>query len=383
MSYGTRPPHPAPTAHSCGSCQSWGLDSTCEPCRRWARGYDDDRRPVGRRGRCHRDDLALAAGICRGCSAYAAAHGAAALAQPWTQLWLGGPLALRVLAAPGTGCHTATPPAPSEPSRCLVDPAQGTLFDLRRDWTALPVAELPALSERANELVDQFAAIAADQRWYDGPRTEGLRTLRTLLAWLGADAPLPEVEILALATTLPGLSTKRVIAFLAEQHLLVPDPAKQHDPDQQCVERTIEELPAAFVDDVRRWVTVLRGEGRRRHRAMSWNTIIKYVGYVRPVLHTWQTEVDGLRGITREHVTLAIKQRKGNVARGVHVGLRSLFRALKQERVIFRDPTKGIVVSAVEILPTNISSDRLRGMLDRASRPITKVVIVLAAVHGL
>jgi integrase len=37
----------------------------------------------------------------------------------------------------------------------------------------------------------------------------------------------------------------------------------------------------------------------------------------------------------------------------------------------------------VENLPTNISSDRLRGMLDRASRPVTKVVIVLAAVHGL
>ncbi|MEV4282786.1 site-specific integrase [Actinoplanes xinjiangensis] len=376
-----RPPRPTPTARSCGSCQSWGFDSTCEPCRRWARGYDD-RRAVGRCGRCHRDDLVLAADICRGCTAYAATQRATTLTQPWTQLWLGGPLTLRVLAAPGTGLHTATS-APSVPSRGLVDPAQGTLFDQRRDWTALPVAELPALSEKANELVDQFAAVAAGQRWSDGPRTEGLRTLRILLAWLGADAPIPEVEIMALATTLPGLSAKRVIAFLAEQHRLVPDPTKQHDPDQQRVERTIEELPAAFVDDVRRWVTVLRGEGRRRHRSMSWNTIIKYVGYVRPVLQTWQTEVDGLRGITREHVTLAIKQRKGNVARGVHVGLRSLFRALKQERLIFRDPTKGIVVPAVETLPTNISSDRLRGMLDRATLPITKVVIVLAAVHGL
>jgi integrase len=64
-------------------------------------------------------------------------------------------------------------------------------------------------------------------------------------------------------------------------------------------------------------------------------------------------------------------------------GLRSLFRALKQERLVFRDPTKGIVVSAVEMLPTKISSDRLRGMLDRASRPVTRVVIVLAEVHGL
>jgi hypothetical protein len=82
---------------------------------------------------------------------------------------------------------------------------------------------------------------------------------------------------------------------------------------------------------------------------LRWETIYKYVGYVRPVLHTWQNQVDDLSEITRAHATLAIKQRKGNVARGVHVGLRSLFRALKQERVIFRDPTKGIVVSAVLI----------------------------------
>jgi hypothetical protein len=48
------PPRPIPTPRSCGSCQSWGFDSTCEPCRRWARGYDDGRRAVGRCGRCHR-----------------------------------------------------------------------------------------------------------------------------------------------------------------------------------------------------------------------------------------------------------------------------------------------------------------------------------------
>ncbi len=51
--------------------------------------------------------------------------------------------------------------------------------------------------------------------------------------------------------------------------------------------------------------------------------------------------------------------------------------------MIFRDPTTGIVVSALKILPAPISSDRLHGMLDRVSRRVTKVVIVLAAVHGL
>ncbi len=86
-----------------------------------------------------------------------------------------------------------------------------------------------------------------------------------------------------------------------------------------------------------------------------------------PVLLGWETEYGSRREVTADDVTLAIKQRKGNLARGVHVGLRSLFRALKQEHVIFRDPTKGILVSAVDILPRNNSSDRLRGMIDRTS----------------
>ena len=34
---------------------------------------------------------------------------------------------------------------------------------------ALRFADLPALSEPANELVGRFTATAADQRWYDGP----------------------------------------------------------------------------------------------------------------------------------------------------------------------------------------------------------------------
>ena len=90
-----------------------------------------------------------------------------------------------------------------------------------------------ALLAKEKDLTHARDALAAEQRWLDGPRKEGLRTLRTLLAWLGAEAPVHEAEVMALATTVPGLSGKRVVAFLAEQHLLVPDPAKQRDTHQQ------------------------------------------------------------------------------------------------------------------------------------------------------
>lgn len=47
----------------------------------------------------------------------------------------------------------------------------------------------------------------------------------------------------------------------------------------------------------------------------------------------------------------------------------SLFRALKQERVIFRDPTRGISRSAMKRLPVPIPASQLRGLIDRASSP--------------
>ena len=74
---------------------------------------------------------------------------------------------------------------------------------MRRDWTALATAELPTLPSYAQELVAELEALAVDQRWDPGPRQEAARTLRILLAWLGCDAPIPEVEIMSLATTVP------------------------------------------------------------------------------------------------------------------------------------------------------------------------------------
>ncbi|RSM64899.1 hypothetical protein DMB66_18470 [Actinoplanes sp. ATCC 53533] len=145
----------------------------------------------------------------------------------------------------------------------------------------------------------------------------------------------------------------------------------------------LEEVPHAFVGDARRWVAVLRGQGRRQHRAVSWRTVANYLSYLLPVLHSWAGEADSLRQITRDHVSQAIKQRQGHPARALQTALRSLFRALKQERLIFRDPTAGITVSAVYLLPRAIPADQLRGLLDRATRPVAKVIIVLAAIHGL
>jgi site-specific recombinase XerC len=52
-------------------------------------------------------------------------------------------------------------------------------------------------------------------------------------------------------------------------------------------------------------------------------------------------------------------------AQDLATALRSLFQALKQERLIFRSPTSGISVPPVVRLPVPIATDRLRRLIDR------------------
>ncbi|MFI0366797.1 hypothetical protein ACH35V_02890 [Actinomadura sp. 1N219] len=73
----------------------------------------------------------------------------------------------------------------------------------------------------------------------------------------------------------------------------------------------------------------------------------------------------------------------GHPANDRLTALRSLFRALEQERLIFRDPTRGFMLAAIVRLPTPIPTDRQRGLIDRATGPLAKLVVALVAVHGL
>jgi integrase len=116
---------------------------------------------------------------------------------------------------------------------------------------------------------------------------------------------------------------------------------------------------------------------------MPFDTIRKYLGYLNPVLDLWAGQVTSLREITGDDVREILEQRPGQPGADLASALRSLFRALKQERLVFRDPTRGITMSAVVRLPVPIPTDRLRGLIDRADTAMAKLVVALVAVHGL
>ena len=180
-----------------------------------------------------------------------------------------------------------------------------------------------------------------------------------------------------------GTSARRILQFLTRRGLVVPDPARQADVHQRAVDQRIQTFPKEIADELRSWVLVLRGEGRREHPAMSFETIRKYLGYLHPVLTDWAAHVTSLREISKDDCRDALAQRPGPTGRDLLSALRSLFRALKQERLIFRDPTRALSLSTAERLPVAIPTDRLRGLIDRSKSPMAKFVVALVAIHGL
>lgn len=128
---------------------------------------------------------------------------------------------------------------------------------------------------------------------------------------------------------------------------------------------------------------VLRGQGRRPHPQFPFITIRSYLNCLFPTLVSWAGRVDSLRQITGHDIHAALKNQPPVTARNLLSALHSLFRALKQEKLIFRDPTRGISLPAMRRLPAPIPTGQLRGLIDRAGTPMAKLVVALIAIHAL
>jgi hypothetical protein len=390
---GARAAVPRNPQRSCGHCDSWGVRAICEGCSSWRHpGH-----PVGDCIRCGREGIPLLDGLCRACCLHIDQHGPEARAQEWTQLWFGGELAPRLAVRSGTLGYVAphqkartraAARRPSAPpvSLHLAVPGQGVLFDARRDWSCIAVGslgQLPWLTPAAQALLTEFREHARAQGWDEEVRRLAARSLRIVLAWVGAAAPIREADIRGISAGRPGTSARRMLQFLASRNLIIPDPDREIDIHEQAIEHRLRGFPLEIASELHRWVLVLRGEGRRQHRPMAFETIRKYLSYLYPALTAWSGRVTSLREITPDAIRHVLRQRPGQPAQDLASALRSLFRALKQERLIFRDPTRGISVPSVVRLPVPIATDRLRGLIDRAAGPMAQLAVALVAIHGL
>jgi hypothetical protein len=299
---------------------------------------------------------------CRACHIHLAGHGPPALAQSWVQLWLGEQLAARLQTAagilgyragdknPGRTMARQLATSPADPvSAHLLNPDQFVLFDMDRDWSRIVEGPLPTMTPAAQALVDAFDRRARGRGWPYQTRRESVRTPQLVVGWLGAEAPIHEADIRAVATHLTHARARRVVQFLRARALLIPEPAV--DADHRKVEQILDGLSHPISAEVSRWVQVLRGQGRRPHPPMPWQTIRRSLAALEPVLCDWKAR-GSLREISRTDIDAVLRELQGQRARKMASALRSLFRALRQEPLIFTNPTRGVAVTDVTSLPT-------------------------------
>ncbi|MET9334610.1 hypothetical protein ABZX78_25990 [Streptomyces cellulosae] len=377
------------TPRSCQQCGCWFTAKTrvtCEPCSSFAfrkRGN----RPVspGVCDRCRRVDLPLADGHCRGCRWHVAIYGRGDIARSGTQLWFGSPVP-----APTSLRHLdVAPPTPRRPvSEHLAAPGQGRLFEVRRDWRAvveLARQDLPTLTDSARRLLTDLDSVMKQEMWSKAPATKTRHTLTVLVSWLGADAPLLESDIRALVDNRPlKFSGRRVTQFLETRGLLIPDAEFRRDTHQKRLEAELAALPETIAQELTVWIKVVRGEGKWEHTGRTYRSIARYWHVLDPILKGWLADgIESLREISRDDVKTAIASRKGTPARSIHIVLRNVFRALRQEHVIFRDPTRGLIFAGIIKNPPSVPSDRLAGVLSHAQSALQRLVMVLVCVHAL
>ncbi|MEU0720501.1 hypothetical protein ABZ498_25380 [Streptomyces lavendulocolor] len=377
------------TPRSCQQCGCWFTAKTritCEPCSSFA-SRKRGNRPVstGACDRCHRVDVPLADGHCRGCRWHVAHYGQGDIARFGTQLWFGSP----VPAPTSLRASDAAPPTPRLPvSEHLAAPGQERLFEVRRDWC--PVAEsarqdLPTLTDSAKRLLADLDSVMKQEMWSTVTRTKTRHTLTVLVSWLGADAPLLETDIRALVDNRPlKFSGRRVTQFLETRELLIPDAEFRRDAHQKRLEAELAALPETIAQELSVWIKAVRGEGKWEHTGRTYKSIARYWHVLDPILKGWLADgIESLREITRDDVKRAIATRKGTPARSIHIVLRNVFRALRQEGVIFRDPTRGLIFAGINKTPPSVPSDRLAGVLSHAQNDFQRFVMVLVCVHAL
>ncbi|MHC3388774.1 hypothetical protein ACLQ2E_04845 [Streptomyces lavendulocolor] len=375
------------TPRSCQQCGSWfaaKMKVICEPCSSFAarkRGLNPA--SAGACYRCRRVDLPLADGYCRGCRWHVASHGQGDIAHVGTQLWLGSPVP-----APTSLRHSDVAPPRRPVSKHVAAPGQERLFELWRDWrpvVELPRQDLPALTDSAERLLADLDSVMKQEMWSQAPATKTRNTLTILVSWLGADAPLLETDIRALVDGRSlKFSGRRVTQFLETRGLLITDAEFRRDAQQKHLEAQLAALPATIAQELSVWIKAVRGEGKWEHTGRTYQSIARYWHVLDPILKGWLADgIESLREITRDDVKRAIATRKGTPARSIHIVLRNVFRALRHEGVLFRDPTRGLVFAGINKTPPSVPSDRLADVLSHAQNDFQRFVMVLVCVHAV
>jgi hypothetical protein len=176
-------------------------------------------------------------------------------------------------------------------------------------------------------------------------------------------------------------ATLRVLEFLTDQGLLVSDP---HATLDSWLEGRLQELPAQIHTEVDTWVEALRGHGPRAGRPHKTATIQGYLRAFGPALADWSARYQSLRQVTPQDITAQLQPLTGPTRKHTLAVLRSLFRALKTQRLVFTNPTAGLELHRLPPPPAlALDPARRAGLLGQLQRPDQRLIVLLAGVHAL
>ena len=174
----------------------------------------------------------------------------------------------------------------------------------------------------------------------------------------------------------------RAINYLRVSGRLAPD--RHADAALARARHLADTAPAPFRGPLNRWIDVLCGTAQRPSWPLAASTVCSYLRLAAPALRTWYEDgITDLRAVTRIHIEQALEPVQGEAAKSLATALRSLFHALKREKLIFRDPARTVSRTTAVVLPRPLADDMLRGALNRLLHARDRLSFVLAAVHAL
>jgi len=364
---------------------AWGLltERLCRACRSFS-----DTHPAGTCSTCRRD-LPLNGTVCRPCrkqaSLVAGPGSKAALdltvaAVTGHQLFLAG--SFRRPSSPGplpasTAPQAATwrlPPRAGQPHWI-----QAMICDPPRDLTRVSSRSPPAGSGLAGVLLACARRTAELRGW--SPRTLALASsgLQILAAVHDPGERVRASTVQQLKAR--NIPARHVIDVLDQAGALLDD-----RPDSLAVwaEEQLSGFPPQIRAELGAWIEVLRSGGTRRTpRARS--TIVTSISSIRPFLAGVSGQYATLRQVTRHDITSWIAARPGRSRARDASTLRTLFRILKTERLIFADPARGIRSGRNNSsIPVPARAPDLAAVSGAISgNPALRVVVALTGMHAL
>lgn len=383
--------HPSaiPPVESCRDCLAWGATRMhkwlCRGCVAWRTAHPT----VAACRTCYRQLNVAADGACRLCHRQATMlradgelldlNGANADGQQlfFADMFITKSVTRRPEAEPTADGQIVAPPLHQR------RPHQLVLFPARPDLAA---HGRPGLVDRCDpETAAQVEALVADHAHRHGwtrraikDTATGIRILYGLQDEPGAPIRASDVELLRGIQ----ISVSRVLEVLAATGRLDDDRIQHID---IWFHSQTDDLPEQIRDELGTWYRTMRDGSttppRRKPRAHG--SIATQMRAALPAIRTWVTQgATSLREVTRNDV-LAVLPTDRNARATQGQGLKSIFRILKQRKMIFIDPAARIATGYPQPQTPLPKDPALLQQAMSSADPSRAMIVALIAYHGL